>query len=220
MDETNSETTPDIPTDSTPPSDPGTAPPRPKPYRRPCLNTILNLFPPEHRAHIEHSLTLITAATPFLRHPIDALASAIHRLATDLERITLAHDPTTPPDDPQKIIAIAALATAAEHNIIQPATSRLQRILNDFADLPTDLPSSTEDRTDQTAREKRQRLQAKLDNIRHAAIRRNTRAESAAQKRVEADGRRRQKQKLREINAMKKRVREREKTRVKNKWER
>lgn len=210
------ETPPEIETAST---NSTPAPTPPKKYQRPKITTILKMFPPEHRGPIEHALNVIAAATPFTRHPIDAIATAVHRLAADLDRLTLAYDPNTPPDDPNKIIAIAALAAAAKNQIVQPATSRLQRILNDVADLPPE-PSTIEDKDDKKARERRQRLQHRLDEIRRAQIRRNTREETAAQKRAEADAKRIRKRRMQEIASMKRRVKERERSRVKNKWER
>jgi len=195
-----------------------TTPPKPKHYRRPQLRAILKLFPPEHQNKVEHHLSIIAAATPFTTHPIDAIATAIHRLATDLQRITLAHNPNTPPDDPNKIVAIAALAAAAKANITQPATSRLQRILDDVADLPPE-PSTTEDKDDLNARRRREKLQQRLDLIRQAQTRRHAKAETAAQQRAEAVRKEKQKRRQKELNAMKKRVREREKKRRKNFWE-
>ena len=180
-------------------------PTTPKPYRRPTINKILDLFPPEHRADIEHSLSTIAASAPFIQHPIDALASAAHRLAADLRRMILAHDPNTPDTDPQKILALAATAAAAEAQLTQPASARLQRILNDIADLPAP-PSTVEDRAEQTAREKRERLASKLEQIEHAVRRRNTRVETTAQNRIKRDVERERRKKIQRAAAVKRRA--------------
>jgi hypothetical protein len=111
-----------------------TQPRAPRAYRRPSITRILSFFPPEQRHQLEKDIYTILAAAPFTREPIDAVYSAIRRTAEDLRRTILAHDPTTPDDDPRKLFAIRAAAEAARQNLIQPSPARLDRIIQTVAE--------------------------------------------------------------------------------------
>jgi hypothetical protein len=178
--------------------------PKIKRYTRPGMDRILALFPPEHRAHLEYSIQTIAAATPFASHPIDALAAGVHRLAEDLRRMLLATDSSLSDDDPQKIIALAAIAQAAKQNVIQPEKNKLRRILAAVATDPRP-PSTTEDSKDESVKNKRERLERKIKSIETAANRRETKAESEAIARVAAERERERRRKIKETAGIKRR---------------